>query len=217
MKVTPEFLEKYNKPGPRYTSYPPATSFNANFTADEFIPSIESSNNASPDNISIYMHIPFCRQRCFFCGCNTSEYKDDQTIERYINCVIKEIDTFASYLDKKRKVTQIHFGGGTPNAIKLQLLGKLVDRIRHHMSLTDNCEISVECNPAYIEYADIELMASFGFNRISLGIQDFHEDVMKAINRKSSKNPLDKVFECIRKIISTVLILTLCMACRCRL
>jgi oxygen-independent coproporphyrinogen III oxidase len=195
MKITHQFLEKYNKPGPRYTSYPPATSFNEKFKTEDYISSIISSNKAYPENISIYIHIPFCPQRCYFCGCNTTEFKSEETINKYIDSLIKEIDTCASYIDKSRKVTQIHWGGGTPNSIKLELIERVIKRINYHFKLSLNNEVSIECNPAYLELEDIDKLASLGFNRISLGIQDFHTGVLKAINRLETKHPLEKLIE----------------------
>ncbi len=195
MNITHQFLEKYNKPGPRYTSYPPATSFHEKFKTEDFISSIVSSNNSKPENISIYVHIPFCPQRCYFCGCNTTEFKSEETINKYIDSLLKEIDTCASYLDKSRKVTQIHWGGGTPNSIKLELVEKVMKRITHHFILSANNEVSIECNPAYLELEDIDKLGSLGFNRISLGIQDFHPEVLKAINRLHSKHPLEQLIE----------------------
>ena len=195
MKITHQFLEKYNKPGPRYTSYPPATSFHDKFKTEDFISSVTSSNQATPENISIYIHIPFCPQRCHFCGCNTTEYKSEETINQYIASLLKEINTCAHHLDRTRKVSQIHWGGGTPNSIRIELIEKVIHRIKQYFSLTDNNEVSIECNPAYLEFADIDKLASLGFNRISLGIQDFHPEVLKAINRLQSLHPLEKLIE----------------------
>lgn len=199
MKITAQFLEKYNKQGPRYTSYPPATSFHTKFTENDFIQSLINSNKEKPENISIYIHIPFCPQRCFFCGCNTTAIESDVKIRRYINCVLKEITTVSQYLDKSRKVTQIHFGGGTPNSIDFNLIEELIEKIKFYFNLSDHCEIAIECSPAYLEMEDIDRLAVIGFNRISLGIQDFSNDVLNAINRKPSKHPMEQVVQRIRE------------------
>jgi oxygen-independent coproporphyrinogen-3 oxidase len=208
MNITPQFLEKYNKPGPRYTSYPPATSFHDKFSQEDFIKSLISSNHISDlrpptsdlkPNISIYLHIPFCPQRCYFCGCNTTEYKSEEIIKRYIDNLLKEIDSFSQYLDKSRKVTQIHWGGGTPNSINLDYIGSVMSRLRDNFSFSEKAEISIECNPAYLEFGHVERLAEMGINRISLGIQDFHPEVLKAINRLHSKHPLEKLTERIRQ------------------
>jgi len=199
MEISSLFLEKYNKPGPRYTSYPPATSFHSDFKKDDFIKSLILSNHEKPEHISIYVHIPFCPQRCFFCGCNTTAYENDETIRRYIDCILKEIDTIAQYIDKSRIVTQIHWGGGTPNSIRLNLIKEVMDKIKSYFSISANCETAIECNPAYLELENIDELAAMGFNRISLGIQDFDETVLNAVNRKPSKHPIEKVIERIQK------------------
>lgn len=199
MKITTQFLDKYNKTGPRYTSYPPATSFSTNFGAADFIPAVIKSNSEQPANISIYIHIPFCPQRCFFCGCNTTAFESDDKIKKYIECVLKEIDTVSKNLDKSRKVTQIHWGGGTPNSINFDLIDEVIEKIKSHFTLTANCEIAIECNPAYLEMEDIDRLATIGFNRISLGIQDFSEEVLNAINRKPSKYPIEEVIRRIKE------------------
>ena len=130
MKITPEFLNKYNKTGPRYTSYPPATSFNTNFTTADYIPAVIKSNAQYPESISIYIHIPFCPQLCHFCGCNTTAFESAAKIRRYIDCVLKEIDTVAQHIDKSRKVSQIHWGGGTPNSINFDYLAEITEKIK---------------------------------------------------------------------------------------
>ena len=128
MKLTSQFLEKYNKTGPRYTSYPPATSFKNVFNKADYIQALIQSNSDDPKNISVYIHIPFCPQLCFFCGCNTSAFGSATKIRRYIDCILKEIDTVTGYLDKTRIITQIHWGGGTPNSINFDYLEEIIEK-----------------------------------------------------------------------------------------
>lgn len=199
MKVTPEFLNKYNKTGPRYTSYPPATSFNQNFTSADFVPAVIQSNNEQPESISIYVHIPFCPQLCFFCGCNTTAFESAAKVRRYIDCVLKEIDTVARHIDKKRKVSQVHWGGGTPNSINFDYIQEIMEKIASHFDYTENAEIAIECSPAYLMMEDIDRLAAIGFNRVSMGIQDFHPEVLKAINRRQPKFPIEQVMERLRQ------------------
>ena len=195
MKLTTQFLEKYNKTGPRYTSYPPATSFKNEFNQDDYVRALIQSNSENPKNISIYIHIPFCPQLCFFCGCNTSAFESAAKIRRYIDCVLKEIDTVTGYLDKTRVVTQIHWGGGTPNSINFDYIEEIITKIKSVFKLSENCEIAIECSPAYLEMEDIDRLSEIGFNRMSLGIQDFSNEVLKAINRRPSKHPLEQVVQ----------------------
>ncbi|HLP05128.1 MAG TPA: oxygen-independent coproporphyrinogen III oxidase, partial [Paludibacter sp.] len=181
--------------GPRYTSYPPATSFTQDFHSDNFIPALVNSNLSQPGNISIYIHIPFCPQLCHFCGCNTQEFESASKVRRYIDCVLKEIDTVARNIDKSRKVSQVHWGGGTPNSINFDYIQEVMDRIGTHFDYTGKPEIAIECSPAYLRLEDIDRLAAIGFNRVSLGIQDFSEEVLKAINRRPPKLPIARIVE----------------------
>ncbi len=185
-----QIIKKYNKPGPRYTSYPPATFFHDGFGKEQYIKHLEISNSEEPKNISFYVHIPFCSKLCFFCGCNTSILKCDDVVKRYVNAVIKEIKTVSSYLDKSRKVSQIHWGGGTPNAISINYISQIMDALKSDFEFTSNAEIAMECNPAYLEFEDIDQLAKNGFNRLSLGIQDFDPKILKSVNRDPSKYPV---------------------------
>ena len=194
MNISTQFLDKYNKQGPRYTSYPPATAFLTNFSNNDFVEAVLRSNEEQPENISIYVHIPFCPQRCFFCGCNTTAFENDEKVSRYIECLKKEIRTVAKHIKKNRAVTQIHWGGGTPNSIKFSFVEDVMNCIKSELKLADNCEVAMECSPAYLELEEIDTLVRIGFNRISLGIQDFSADVLKAINRKAPKHPIESIF-----------------------
>ena len=188
-----ELLKKYNQSGPRYTSYPPATFFDSKFSNSDHERHIVESNNENPKNISIYIHIPFCPQICHFCGCTTESGYTKPFLERYVDAVIKEIDHVAKKIDKKRKVTQVHWGGGTPNAISYRYIEKITNKLYDEFEFASVYEMAIECNPAHLEFRHIELLKKFGFNRISLGIQDFRNDVLEAINRKPSKHPIEKI------------------------
>ena len=188
-----ELLKKYNQSGPRYTSYPPATFFDSKFSNSDHERHIVESNNENPKNISIYIHIPFCPQICHFCGCTTESGYTKPFLERYVDAVIKEIDHVAKKIDKKRKVTQVHWGGGTPNAISYRYIERITNKLYDEFEFATVYEMAIECNPAHLEFRHIELLKKFGFNRISLGIQDFRNDVLEAINRKPSKHPIEKI------------------------
>ena len=188
-----ELLKKYNQSGPRYTSYPPATFFDSKFSNSDHERHIVESNNENPKNISIYIHIPFCPQICHFCGCTTESGYTKPFLERYVDAVIKEIDHVAKKIDKKRKVTQVHWGGGTPNAISYRYIERITNKLYDEFEFASVYEMAIECNPAHLEFRHIELLKKFGFNRISLGIVDFRNDVLEAINRKPSKHPIEKI------------------------
>lgn len=181
-----DLITKYDIAVPRYTSYPTADKFYTQWSENDLKKYICSSNCNGESNVSIYIHIPFCPKRCHFCGCNTEIYPKKALIERYINSVLKEMDILLPLIDKVRKVTQISFGGGTPNSIDLKYIGAIVDKISQYLFISNNAEIAIECSPAYLRLKDIDELKSIGFNRISLGIQDFHDNVLKAINRAPS-------------------------------
>ena len=188
-----ELLKKYNQSGPRYTSYPPATFFDSKFSNSDHERHIIQSNFETPENISIYIHIPFCPQICHFCGCTTESGYTKPFLERYVDALIKEIEYVAKKIDKKRKVTQVHWGGGTPNAISYRYIERITNKLYDEFEFASVYEMAIECNPAHLEFRHIELLKKFGFNRISLGIQDFRNDVLEAINRKPSKHPIEKI------------------------
>jgi oxygen-independent coproporphyrinogen III oxidase len=199
MDVSSEFLQKYNVSGPRYTSYPPANFFNPGFTTGDYVNELIASNHQKPENISLYIHIPFCPQRCHFCGCSTVITQRKLVVERYIQALKTEIQQIASLLDSSRKVTQIHWGGGTPNSISMNYIREIMDWIRLHFVLKDNAEIAMECSPAYLDFSHIDQLAGMGFNRISLGIQDFREDVLKVVNREAPRHPVKEIVDYLRK------------------
>jgi len=198
MDISSEFLLKYNVSGPRYTSYPPANFFNEGFTSADYTNELRASNQQQPANISLYVHIPFCPQRCHFCGCSTVIAQRKKVVERYIEALKKEIAFVAGLLDSTRSVTQIHWGGGTPNSISMNYIREIMTWIRQHFQLSENAEIAMECSPAYLDYSHIDQLADMGFNRISLGIQDFREDVLKVVNREAPRHPVKEVVAYLR-------------------
>lgn len=190
-----ELLLKYNRQCPRYTSYPPATSFNNSFNSEEYKKHLIASNNNGDKNISIYIHIPFCPQRCFFCGCNSSLFENKDLLDSYIVALLKEIETVTYLLDTShRQLTQIHWGGGTPNILSPQSIEKVMNYLAVHYKISSAAEISIECNPAYLDSDYVSFLSKTGFNRISLGIQDFDENILKAVNRLPSKIPISELF-----------------------
>jgi oxygen-independent coproporphyrinogen-3 oxidase len=193
MKIDKKILDKYNIPVPRYTSYPPANHFKEGFAESEYLQFIEQSNDQKPNHIALYIHIPFCKKICFYCGCNACTIKDEQLIEEYIEALKKEISKVFGSLDKNRKVSQIHYGGGTPNAIDVKYIEEINNLIFNEFSLIDNPEIAIECNPAQLDYDYIDRLLGAKFNRFSLGIQDFNTEVLKSVNRSPSALPVNEI------------------------
>lgn len=193
-------LEKYNIAGPRYTSYPPATFFHEEYGNDSYKESVILSNDEKPENVSVYVHIPFCPQLCTFCGCTTYTGMGQSTIEKYIDVLIKEIETVSKDVSKERKLTQVHWGGGTPNAIDAKLIRRVTDTIKANFNFADEYEMAMECSPAYLDFDMVDQLRDMGFNRISLGIQDFKKEVLAAINRRPAKVPVNEMIAYLRKI-----------------
>lgn len=193
-------LEKYNIAGPRYTSYPPATFFHEEYGNENYKESVILSNDETPENVSVYVHIPFCPQLCTFCGCTTYTGMGQSTIEKYIDVLIKEIELVSKDVSKDRKLTQVHWGGGTPNAISAKLIRKVTDTIKANFIFADEYEMAMECSPAYLDFDMVDQLRDMGFNRISLGVQDFKKEVLTAINRRPAKIPVDEMIAYLKKI-----------------
>ncbi len=192
-------LEKYNVPVPRYTSYPPANHFTTDFDGKDYAELIAGSNDRKPGHIAIYIHIPFCRQLCFYCGCNSCRLEDDVRVKNYIDAVRSEILMVTGLLDAGRKISQIHFGGGTPNSIEPGYLTGLVDLLSDRFDFIENPEIAIECNPAQLDLDYLQALKESKFNRYSLGIQDFNRKVLKTVNRRPSALPVEELIEFIRR------------------
>lgn len=193
MQFRKDLILKYNQAGPRYTSYPPANYFHPEITVDDYKKAIIQSNRENLKNISLYIHIPFCPQLCHFCGCTISCNTNVDTYRNYINAVKKEINNVADLIKLNRKLTQIHWGGGTPNSIPLEFVKEIMDLIKERFEFDRHPEIAMECSPAYLELEHIDQLAEMGFNRLSLGIQDFNKEVLEIINRLPSKLPVEEL------------------------
>ncbi|MFV0521028.1 MAG: oxygen-independent coproporphyrinogen III oxidase [Mangrovibacterium sp.] len=198
MKVPIHLIEKYNVPVPRYTSYPPANFFDNKFNAADYLSAVEESNHANPQNISIYIHIPFCTSLCYYCGCNTHISKNDDLKRRYVDAVKKEIKMIGPLIAKHRKVSQVHWGGGTPNALPVEMIGEIMQLIRQEFEFAPRAELAIECNPAPLDANYIQALYDFGFNRISMGVQDFRTDVLRAVNREIPNIPIQELIAIIR-------------------
>jgi oxygen-independent coproporphyrinogen-3 oxidase len=199
MYIDKDLIHKYNKPGPRYTSYPPANHFTEAFTEADHMQMLKASNHQSPGKISLYIHIPFCPQICYFCGCNTQLMKGRGRVNEYLEALNKEIAMVAGYLDSSRRVSQIHWGGGTPNSLPMDSIQKVMETIRQHFTLDEDPEIAMECSPAYLSLEDVIALSRMGFNRMSLGIQDMNADLLKKLNRRPALYPYEDIYRTARK------------------
>ncbi|MEO7427038.1 MAG: oxygen-independent coproporphyrinogen III oxidase [Fibrobacteria bacterium] len=189
-----QVLRKYDWRVPRYTSYPPAPFFNQSPEEAGTGDMLDRSNRIGPSHASFYFHIPFCPRRCLFCGCHTEIGKSGSAIRDYLAAIDAELDILLPRLHSNRSVTQIHFGGGTPNSIPFSGLEGLLDKIRANMRMEAGAEIAIECDPNLLSVEKIGKLGGMGFNRLSIGIQDFDERVLAAVNRRLPKTPPAEIF-----------------------
>jgi len=188
-----EDISKYDRPAPRYTSYPPATSFVPYDSPARYAALLADSDRRGPAHVSLYFHIPFCPHRCLFCGCHTEIGTPAGQVHDYLDAIGEEMDAMARHVDPRRKVTQVHFGGGTPNAMPLDRLRKMMERIRRQWFLAPDAEIAAECDPSLLNPARIRELASIGFNRLSFGVQDFRPEVLQAVERRIPRMPISEL------------------------
>ena len=175
-------FEKYSKPGPRYTSYPTAPEFSEDFNADDLIEIFSKQDDKR--NLSLYIHIPFCRSACYFCGCNTIfTSKEDKKIS-YIKYLKKELNILKKHLNTNRLVSQMHFGGGTPTFLSADQLEEVIIAIKDTFpNFAPDAEISCEVDPRFFNQDHMDALKRHGCNRLSFGVQDLNEKVQKTIHR----------------------------------
>ncbi len=189
---------KYSKPGPRYTSYPTALEFSSEYSYDEYIKKLETQNSSRP--LSLYFHLPFCRNACYFCGCNVVFTSKEDKMLRYIEYLKKELAILSKHLDMKRQVIQMHFGGGTPTFFSANQLKTIIDEIKSYFpNFAKDAEISCEIDPRHINEDQMKVMSEAGFNRVSFGIQDFNEKVQIAVHRVQPYEVTKKAMDLARK------------------
>lgn len=190
-------IKKYDRSGPRYTSYPTANNFSA-FTQANYQSQVALSNDRK-DSISLYCHIPFCDTVCFYCGCNKVVTKDKTKAEPYLDALFKEIDQQGELFDSTRLVEQMHFGGGTPTFLSNEQIIRLSEKLQSAFNFAQDGEYSIEIDPRGVDEDTIKALAKARFNRISLGVQDFNADVQKAVNRIQSFEQTKDVIDLARK------------------
>jgi oxygen-independent coproporphyrinogen-3 oxidase len=184
--IDAELLRRYDQLGPRYTSYPTSPQFREDFGATELRQAIQRSNDDPiPRRLSLYLHVPFCMSPCFYCGCNRIITRDAARGEVYLTRLYREIELTSTLFDRDREVIQLHFGGGTPNFLAPTQLAEAVDVLRGHFRFgtADNSDLSIELDPRFLKPGDVRELAAAGFNRASLGVQDFDPAVQEAVNR----------------------------------
>ena len=186
-------VEKYDRPGPRYTSYPTAPQFHQAFAVDDYQRAACDSNLAPvPKALSVYIHIPFCKSLCYYCACNKIITQKTHRAVEYLTYLKREIVMQAALFDRSRKLTQLHLGGGTPTYLTSEQLADLMDCLypAFDMDDSDSHEFSIEVDPRTISTEQIQSLRQLGFNRLSFGVQDFDPDVQAAVNRQQSEEQI---------------------------
>ena len=193
--ISPDLLQKFDVPGPRYTSYPTADRFVEAFGAEDYVQALEqrragvAKTQAMP--LSLYVHIPFCESLCYYCACNKIITKHHNRAEEYLRYLSREVDLHVAHLGKGHVVSQLHLGGGSPTFLNDDELRELMAMLRRNFTLAPGGEYSIEIDPRTVDAARLRNLAELGFNRLSFGVQDFDPAVQRAVHRIQ---PADQVF-----------------------
>ncbi len=182
LTIDTSFFAKYNIPGPRYTSYPPAPYFKEDFDPRQWELQL-SQLNAEDKSLSFYFHVPFCPRRCRYCGCTTETGVGVPVMDRYYQALLKEMDMVLEKLDAPKRIKQIHFGGGTPNFFHINKIQILLQKLTTKFQLTNEAEVAMECDPNLLKLPQLKQLYDIGFTRLSFGLQDFNIDVLRASGR----------------------------------
>lgn len=197
--ISKHTIQKFDKPGPRYTSYPTAPEWSDTLDENIYFDKLQSFG-LSNKTLSLYVHIPFCESMCTFCACNTIiRPKDEKYADEYLSYLFKEIELISSHINGKPKVRQLHWGGGTPTFLTNNQIERLFHKIEEHFSIDFTSEVAIELDPRTIDESKIKLLKKLGFNRISMGVQDVDEKVQMAINRIQPFNMLKDIYEICRQ------------------
>lgn len=186
--------------GPRYTSYPTADRFHSGFSETDYLHALSlrrAENTGKP--LSLYVHIPFCNTICYYCGCNKIITKDTSRADAYIDYLAKELELLAPHLNGRQPLAQLHFGGGTPTFLNDEQLSRVFELIHRHFQLLPDGEYSIEIDPRKVSRATVLQLGKLGFNRMSVGIQDFDPQVQAAVNRIQSFDETKEVIDAARE------------------
>ena len=199
LNLTKELLDRYNVPGPRYTSYPTAPEWSGAFGSADYKRALSASNQSGRP-LSLYMHLPFCERLCLFCGCNVIIKKNHDIAVPYIETLKKEIALTADLIDRARPVVQFHWGGGTPTWFSPAQLEELFNFTKDHFTFAADAEIGVEIDPCATTVAHLEVLRRLGFNRLSMGIQDFNPEVQQTVRRIQPYEKTKELFDACRAL-----------------
>jgi oxygen-independent coproporphyrinogen-3 oxidase len=201
VSLSPEMLDRYNQPGPRYTSYPTAPEWDDAFGEADLREAFREANRKpSPTPLSLYFHIPFCESLCLYCGCNVVINKRHEVARPYLDHLKREIDWVSAEVDRTRKVEQVHWGGGTPTFLSPEQIEELYVHIAQRFSIADSAEVSIEIDPRVTSEDHCQTLRRVGFNRLSMGIQDFDPLVQKTIHRVQPYEETRRLFDYCREL-----------------
>ena len=203
VRFDPKIMRRYDREGPRYTSYPSARQFRGPLAGDAYERAARGSIGALQGNpLSVYAHLPFCSSPCFYCGCNKVVTRQMGRVDTYVQHLLEEISLRSGYFDRSRIVEQLHFGGGTPTYLPKDSLTALMDRLGREFRLTgdDSRDYSIEIDPRGTDEGVLRVLAELGFNRVSLGVQDFDADVQRAVNRLQPAGAVAAVYDAARNL-----------------
>jgi len=181
--VPASLIRRYDRPGPRYTSYPTAAEFHDRVDASTYASHLRLAATAEQEPLSLYLHLPFCAERCLYCGCNVVITRKRPVAERYLEVLETEIRRVADRLGGRRKIRQCHWGGGTPTFFTPQELGRLDRAVRAVFEFEEDAEKAIEIDPRVTTLEHLETLRELGFNRLSLGVQDFTPEVQELVHR----------------------------------
>lgn len=182
-EVPLDLLRRYDRPGPRYTSYPTAVEFHDGFREGEYRQRLAEARERTGDPLSLYVHLPFCRERCSFCGCMVIITSKREVAARYLEYLTREIEMLSAALGGRRRVVQYHWGGGTPTYLSLEQIAALQATVTRHFDVDPGAEVAIEVDPRVTTMEQLALLREVGFNRLSMGVQDFTPEVQIAVNR----------------------------------
>ncbi|NUM54787.1 MAG: oxygen-independent coproporphyrinogen III oxidase [Candidatus Hydrogenedentes bacterium] len=196
-RVSAELLIRYDKPGPRYTSYPTAPAWSDSFGDADYRTALGAASR-SDASLSLYVHIPFCSHRCAFCGCNVIISKSMTVVDKYLQYLDQELEMAASALGNRRSVNQLHWGGGTPTFLTIAQMHTLFESITKRFIIEPGAEIAIEADPRVTTAEQIDTLRTLGFNRVSMGVQDLDAEVQAAIDRNQTGEQTTQLVELCR-------------------
>ena len=200
-QVDLDTVRRFDRPGPRYTSYPTAVEFHEGVGENAYRERLRQADaNGAGSPLSLYAHLPFCEHRCLFCGCHVVITPHMPVAEKYLEYVKVEIDRVAALLPKRREVVQMHWGGGTPTYFSPDQLTDLMAKYREHFDFIDGAELAIEVDPRVTSSHHLDRLVELGFNRLSMGVQDLTPEVQKAITRDQTYEQTAELMGYARKI-----------------